>query len=257
MGIGILLNLAITIFIIGMWVSFIRNLVRETRKNNDKRMTGTTRTASSQGREQMPAQTRQRPVIERVPANQPSRNTRADLNVQELLQNPRTLYLELKQRLPKQYEQEIQDIFNSPNPNVRLINFIRRKEIWPIAQSILRDGISSKDQSSRNRQRPSSAPRNVAPALVSELSDGTDYVEEMQEATDRIIREQEELVREYDGFGSDFDHVFEESSLLDDSDYIQTESRSATRQDEQRHKERQEWLKEAVKASIILERPEY
>lgn len=270
MGIGILFNLAITIFIIGIWASFIRNIIREVRKNNDKRMTGTTRSASNQTRQQVPTHNRPRNVGEQRPASQPVGNTRSDRNAQEMLQNPRTLYLELKQRLPRQYEEEIQEIFNSPNPHVKLIKFIRRKEIWPIAQSILRDGVLSKEEPRSQRQVSSprnavQTPRNTvqtpisepATEIYSELSMSTDYVDDMQEATDRIAREQDELVKEYDTFGTNFANVLEDSSLLGDNEYIQTESRRETRQDKQRFKERQEWLKQAILGSTVLERPEY
>lgn len=212
------------IFVVGMWVTVIWNVIRAAKKNQNQNQNQ--RKSQDTPVSQTPQRSNRRQTTTRQPARrqmQQTNKTGKNTNLQQLLrQNPAELYQTLKNNLPDRYKEEIKEIFNSPNPAKELIQFIRRPDVWPLIQTILRDGTVEK-------RRNAVAPKPVVPQPIPvEEEPVEDYFEEWNT----------------DIFSS------EDSFVPLDRVIPQTETSKQEQVD-------QSWLKDAVIASIILERPDY
>src|SRR5699024_6614852 len=119
-------------------------------------------------------------------------------------QNPAELYRTLKDQLPEQYKEELQEIFNSPNPAVELIRFLRRKDVWPFIQNLLQqDGQSTHSR----RMRPSAEREPLPRPVAAHRSQLDEDIDEIASASSSFEHEQTLLVAEFDSYSHYFDNM--------------------------------------------------
>lgn len=250
-------NLVIFVFILIIWITFIRNLIRTMRqdqrgKTSSSREQRSPRNQWDKGHAQTVRQvhvdnaTRSRRNSQ---SQQPATQTWQDL----LKRDPKELYQLLRENMPDSYEREIKAIFNSQRPMMELVKFLRRKDVWPVLQS-----LPERLNTSRKKQAPLVKQKVVEAAPVAVQQNDDDYDKmfaQMDEDANYLSQEVDNFVSEYDGFADYF------NSLLQDIPSSAPEVR-ATRH--HRNKDNaninqeinREWLRDAVIASMILERPD-
>lgn len=267
-----LFNFAVLIFIVVIWIIFVRNFLREMRKGKQR----TQNQWTQQTRTQQSRQIAKEPSVSSPSRRNAQRGTRTNarsqqrkrstswqstsaktdgqsIRLRELMKyKPADLYRLLKDHLPEEYKEEIQSIFNSPNAEVELIKFIRRPDVWPTVQKSLAE-ISSGSSRRQTASRPMGS-QKTPQAVVEKPSADEEYID-----LDWLDREDAQLQSEYDSVVHEFDYFMEDISGKDLTESIQTASSSSrfnkTRLDKEISDKK--WLKEAVIATVILEKPDF
>ncbi|MGO4995438.1 hypothetical protein [Jeotgalibaca porci] len=250
-------NLVIFVFILVIWITFIRNLIR-TFRQDQRGKTSSSRSQHTQRNQWDKAHTQ---TVRQVHVDNATRSRRNSQSQQPktqtwqdlLKQDPKELYQLLRENMPDSYESEIKAIFNSQRPMMELVKFLRRKDVWPVLQS-----LPERLNSSRSTQKPLVKQKvaKTVPVAVQQYDD--DYDEmfvQMDGDANYLSQEVDAFVSEYDEFADYF------SSLLQDIPTSAPEVR-ATRHHRNKdnanidQKINREWLRDAVIASMILERPD-
>ena len=234
----ILFNLAVFIFIAAMWMTFIFNLIRSAKRSADKRTN-----KWAQPKQAVPR------------AQQPVSNNRQGNRggVQQFLrQNPVELYRILKENLPDRYKDELKTIFSSANPGVELVKFLRRKDVWPLVQSLVRQEAGPAAEKRRRTAAEKKKPRFVPSSSIEE----EDGIADIASITDLLDREQQMVEAEYDAYGQTYDSMLSDVATEDVETTMQRETRLKDAKSA-KAKVDKKWLRDAMVASIILERPEH
>lgn len=256
-----LFNLVIIIVMVGLWVFFIKNLLNEVHKgkkrakDNQWRQDSVKKQIQQRSSRQMRDQQLQRARSSQSSRNrseqqQSSRRNTTSIRLKELLKyKPADLYGLLKDSLPDQYKQEIQAVFNSPNSEVELIKFIRRPDVWPTVKKTLSEIAS--DHHEKSSMRVDYKITNEAPIPSETEEDELDW--------QSLDQESDVFQEEYDQYAKEFDIIVDK--MLQTSEGLAVEPSlkrkthsSHSQKDQQRQKE---WLREAVIAQTILERPDF
>ena len=256
-----LFNLAIIIVMVGLWGLFIKNLLNEVRKGKKRAEDNQWRQASVKKQTQQPSNRQMRnqqlqrarnvqSTRNRNEQQQSSRRNTTSIRLKELLKyKPADLYGLLKESLPDQYKQEIQAVFNSPNSEVELIKFIRRPDVWPTVKKTLSEIASGRHE--KSSMMADYKITNEAPILSETEEDELDW--------QSLDQESDVFQEEYNQYAKEFDIIVDK--MLQTSEGLAVEPSlnrkthsSHSQKDQQRQKE---WLREAVIAQTILERPDF
>ncbi|MGP6139998.1 MULTISPECIES: hypothetical protein [unclassified Jeotgalibaca] len=257
--ISYLFNLLIFAFVLVIWVTFIRNLIRSARKDTrqttkrnqwDKApITKTVRQVSVDS-----AQTYSRSQSRRT--NQSQTQTR-NKSWQELLSdNPQELYQLLRDNLPDSYEEEIKAIFKSQRPMMELMKFLRRKDVWPVLQSLPRK-IKTPDIKKGELFQTQKDEQSIASPYLEEEQPFYDETSDLDKDAVVLSQEIDAVINEYDGYAAYFGSLLNEvpKSSVETWQSIST-SRNTTSGTKGKKLDKK-WLRDAVIATVILEKPEY
>lgn len=250
-----LINILVTVFVLAIWVIFIRNLIRSVRA--EKR--DTAQAPRNQWDKAQPQTVRQAKnaayAADNVRDKRRTTNPAQQRNqmLQELLaRNPKELYQLLKENLPDSYQAEIEAIFKSPRPMFELVKFIRRKDVWPVLQS-LPDKIKSAGD--RKMELFEATKKSVPEPIFPEVQENApESYSEMDKDILYLSEEIDAVNAEYDGYADFF------GSLLGDvpTSQIQTRRNLVSAQESKtgapKRKLDSQWLRDAVIASTILEK---
>lgn len=249
-------NIFIFVFILVIWITFIRNLIRTLRQ--DQR--GRTSPTSWSQRTQRNQWDKAPQTVRQVHVDNASRSKRNSQSQQEthtwqdlLKRDPKELYQLLRENLPDSYEREIKAIFNSQRPMMELVRFLRRKDVWPMLQT-LPARLNEADR--RETQPVRQTTVKAEPAAIPQNDDDYDQMfAQMDEDANSLSHEIDSFVTEFDEFADYF------NSLLQDIPTSAPEVR-ATRHYRNKdnanidQKINRKWLRDAVIASMILDRPD-
>lgn len=235
----ILFNLAVFIFIVAMWMTFIFNLIRSAKRSADKRTNKW-------------AQPKQAAPRVQQQVNNKRQGNRGGVQ-QFLRQNPVELYRVLKENLPDRYKDELKTIFSSANPGVELVKFLRRKDVWPLVQSLVRQeagpAAEMRNRAAVEKKKPRSVPRPF-------IEEEDDTIADIASVADLLEKEQQMIEAEYDAYGHTYDTMLSDVATEDAETTMQRETRLKDAKSA-KAKVDKKWLRDAMVASIILERPEH
>lgn len=255
-----LFNFFVIAFVLIIWGIFILNFFRSARKDNQKHRSRRSYRETKGKQKGTWTSVSKSPGYTRALNGRNSQSQIESRNPQyswqEMMQqNPQELYQLLRNQLPDSYEEEIIKIFNSQKPMMELMKFLRRKDIWPLFQS-----LQGKDQSSR--QRGTQLFQNSDKTSVP-IESGQDYSEAFESSNsienDAILLNQDmdAVINEYDSYASFYETILDEipkTSLETHSALSGKEVRATKINKKQLNKK---WLRDAVIASVILEKRDF
>lgn len=264
-----LFQIVIALLIGLTWITFIRNVIKDSKKNGkdtQRNKMNRSSTPSTMKRSSMQSNRRQR--VDRwqgdtrnVNQNQRTNAGRQEskdsglfsLNSRNLVENlfkqtPQDLYRLLVNNLPERYHSEVKSIFSSRSWKRKLWEFVRRKDIWPLLQDSLRtEGIgkreankslSSSYRNDQKKEESSSFYENEAGVLDSDFEKEYDLYSQM-----------------YDDISNSL--LFE--SLSPDAEEKMMVSKTNSSKKKEIHKlaSDRKWLRNAILSKEILERPDF
>lgn len=256
-------NIFIFVFILIIWITFIRNIIRTIRQS--QRGGASSRSGDTQRNQwdRAEPQTVRHVHVDNANQSRRNRNSHSQKQTQQngqswqdlLKRDPKELYQLLRENLPDSYESEIKAIFNSDRPMMNLVKFLRRKDVWPILQS-LPTRLSSPPKTAIQRTQPKVVQTmSVAVDQDDEEYDYNTMFVEMDKDANNLNQEIDDFIKEFDGFGDTFDNMFQEISTSEPEVRATRHSRNNENANITQKIDRK-WLRDAVIASMILERPE-
>lgn len=268
-----LLQIAVALVIGLSWVLFIRNIIRNSRQKNQHSSIRRMSSSSSNSATRSQKNWDRRSVIEnyakkdsRTSQGQQRRNSgkRQTRTVSSqsksesifnrfMKQSPQELYKLLEKRLPSQYQAELERIFNSPQWKREIWRFLKREDVWPWIQSIL--------QSEQTRSQEKETISSPSFAEVREADKGKNNPEGiahiMEQEAASLEEEYSSLVSSYDTISDNLDRETSLSSLEQKASQLDSRRRTAERTNRKKTALHQKWLKDAILAKEILERPDF
>lgn len=258
-----LFNIFIFVFILIIWITFIRNLIRTLRQGQRGNATARSRATQRNQWDRAEPQTARQVHGDNASQSRKNRNSQSQMQMQQngqtwqdlLKRDPKELYQLLRANLPDSYESEIKAIFNSERPMMNLVKFLRRKDVWPILQSLPTRLNTPQKTTTQFSQRKTVKTTPVAVEQGGEEYDYNTMFAEMDENANNLNQEIDNFVNEFDGFADTFDNMFEGISISEPevraTRHLRNRDNATINQKIDR-----KWLRSAVIASMILERPE-
>lgn len=256
-------NVFIFVFILIIWITFVRNLIRTLRQGQRGGASSRSRDTQRNQWDRANPQTVRQVHVDNASQSRRNRNSQSQKQAQQngqtwqdlLKRDPKELYQLLRENLPDSYESEIKAIFNSDRPMMNLVKFLRRKDVWPILQS-LPTRLSSPQKTDAQLIQPKTVQKmSVAVEQDDEDYDYNTMFVEMDEDANNLNQEIDDFVKEFDGFSDSFDNMFPEISTSEPevraTRHLRNNENANINQ-----KINRKWLRDAVIASMILERPE-
>lgn len=249
-----LFNLFVFAFILFIWVTFIRNLVRTLRKEKGRNIkrpapVATPSTASRAQRDNRNRNAHKQPAQTTHVANKDGGHFWQEI----LKKDPQEIHHLLRAYLPESFHKDLTQIFNSERPMKALVNFLRRPDVWPLLKSFPSQ-IESSVKTQKNLFQPKTA--SIAPSVSEDNDENYDAIADTEKDAATLSAEVDQVVVEYDQFAEYF------KSMLDDVPSSPIPEKTASQMkltdaDRPAKKLNQAWLRDAVLGSIILEKPDY
>ena len=255
----------IFLFLAGLvWFKFIKELLSTLTKNRSKGQPGQNNRSNTvikrnvqskeQSRVDMRTNTRNVPQSRRNNSRtQESRKSSGSINAQNIIENlfkqtPQELYRLLVNNLPEKYHDEVKQIFNSQSWKRNLWSFVRRKDVWPLLQNVLRTEVTEKldqNESTRSNRKKDYSVRTTASTTGSV----------------QVNESEEDFEKDYDSFERMYDDI--SSSLASETFSSNNEELVVSKNITNKKNKSKEihidkkWLKNAVIAKEILKRPNF